>query len=244
MLASRPGARAATRQAPWIARRAGRPWPELTDVIVAAGDTSLTPYSEQQVITVLGPNGSCGDAERGLRPGPWDSGCCPMENRGSGGSACAGTDDLSAEAQSQRLPSMGKYSAGICAYCNELVTACWLHSVTVTCRHPVVQGSPARSRSRHLHPADARLTRSLPADRVRMVRGQADPDGMATGPRTGGSRWSLQGMSREERGCCFRHGRTSGDLARLGGDRVTSRTGRWGMPRSRHPGCLRLRCRA
>ena len=29
----------------------------------------------------------------------------------------------------------------------------------------------------------------------------------------------------------FPHGRTSGDLAGLGGDRVTSRTGRWGYAR-------------
>jgi hypothetical protein len=47
-----------------------------------------------------------------------------------------------------------------------LVTACWLHSVTVTCRRPIAQGSPARSRSRHLHPADAPLARSLPVGRV------------------------------------------------------------------------------
>jgi len=33
------------------------------------------------------------------------------EPRGSEGKACARMDDLSAEAQSQRLPSMSKYSA-------------------------------------------------------------------------------------------------------------------------------------
>jgi hypothetical protein len=42
--------------------------------------------------------------------------------------------------------------SAICAYCNELVTACWLPSVTVTCRRPIAQGSPARSPSQHLSP--------------------------------------------------------------------------------------------
>src|SRR6516164_192141 len=56
--------------------------------------------------------------------------------------------------------------SAICAYCNELVTACWLPSVTVTCRRPIAQGSPARSPSQHLHPADAPLARSVPAGRA------------------------------------------------------------------------------
>src|SRR5271166_5908519 len=47
-----------------------------------------------------------------------------------------------------------------------------VHSVTVTCRRPIAKGSPARSRSRRLRPADALLARSLPGGRIcHMVAG-------------------------------------------------------------------------
>jgi hypothetical protein len=44
--------------------------------------------------------------------------------------------NMNDEPHSQSVIKARKESA-ICAYCSELVTVCWLHSVTVTCRRPI-----------------------------------------------------------------------------------------------------------
>jgi hypothetical protein len=68
-----------------------------------------------------------------------------------------------------------KYSA-ICTYCNQLVTVCWLHCVTVTCRRPIAKG-PARQITESASASGGRAGRQVPARRQDLSYGAGSPRG-------------------------------------------------------------------
>ena len=89
----------------------------------------------------------------------------------------------------------------ICAYCNQLVIVCLLHSVTVTCRRPIATGSARQITKPASAPGERAAARSRPGGRICSMVPVCVlwRDRLVPGPRLGsGSAAWLAGAGRQQ----------------------------------------------